>query len=84
VECALYRSSDSVHLLLHERLRAPIVIQTSFGPWDRLGWLDLDEVGEPLRDRLLGDLQSNFYAVLPAEEVPVLEHIVTTDRRLHG
>jgi len=81
VECALYRSGDSVHLLLHERLSAPTVIQTSFGPWDRVGWLDLDEVGEPLRDRLLDDLASNFYAVLPAEEVPDLKPIVTMDKR---
>lgn len=83
MECALYRSGDAVHLLLHERMRAPTVIQTSFGPWDRVGWLDLDAVGEPLRDRLLDDLASNFYAVLPADDVPSLEPIVTTTKHSH-
>lgn len=81
MECALYRSGDSVHLLLHERMRAPTVIQTSFGPWDRVGWLDLDAVAEPLRDRLLDDLASNFYAVLPPEDISSLEPIVTPARR---
>lgn len=70
MEFALFRSQDAVHVLVHHRIGAPTVIQTSFGPWAPLGWIDSRELDEPLRQQVLDDLATNAYAVIPADNAP--------------
>lgn len=68
MEFALYRSDDAVHVLLHHRASAPLVIQTAFGPWNALGWVDIDALSDPLRQQVLDDLSTHAYAVVPADD----------------
>ena len=74
MEFALFRSRDAVHVLLHRRV-APSVIQTSFGPWDPLGWVDADDLAEPLRQQVLEDLADNAFAVLPSDAAPAIARL---------
>ena len=83
MEFALFRSEDAVHLLLHHRASAPLVIQTAFGPWNALGWVDADALSAPLRRQVLEDLATHAYAVLPADAARRLAGLVARSHRHH-
>ena len=83
MEFALFRSEDAVHLLLHHRASAPTVIQTAFGPWNALGWVDADALPDPLRRQVLEDLSTQAYAVVPANDARELAELAARTRRRH-
>lgn len=83
MELALFRSDDAVHVLLHHRASAPLVIQTAFGPWNALGCVDVDALSAPLRRQVLEDLSTHAYAVVPANDARRLVDIAARAHRRH-